>query len=96
LWTLKKEAELLFQKSRKRPQEVGKNIERPFRLAVVCLQETHALRGRVAAYTFTGPGIAARDTTTAHTACPFVDFEKRGRASFSKIAEKTARSREEY
>jgi hypothetical protein len=25
-----------------------------------------------------------------------VDFEKRGRASFSKIAEKTARSREEY
>jgi hypothetical protein len=26
LWTLKKEAELLFQKSRKRPQEVGKNI----------------------------------------------------------------------
>jgi len=42
LWTLKKEAGLLFQKDRKRPQEVGKKIERPFRLVMMCLQVIHA------------------------------------------------------
>jgi len=42
LWTLKKEAGLLFQKDRKRPQEVGKKIETPFRLVMMCLQVTHA------------------------------------------------------